>query len=108
MASIVLISQNLKRGVLFEKFNTPHWLFEIDNLHYPIHYIDKEQLYKYILRILNGDEVTISFQSEAYINKYGILPEILPYGVADFLINQGIIGHDSGNDIEEHYNIYSI
>jgi len=111
MANAVLLSQNMKRGVIFEKYTTPAWFIEFVETHSNQYILSFSHLYLYriLLRVLNGDDVTITLDSEAQINKWRKRPEIFPIGFATLLIETGIIGLEGGNDDtkEEHYNIYS-
>lgn len=115
MANVVLVAQNIKCGVLVEKYTTPHWFVSFIDTHskshyYPISHVPYDELYRMVLRILNGADVTISFNSEAHINKWSTQPERIPHGLAMLMIDTNLIGLDGGNEElqEDHYNIFSI
>lgn len=103
------------RFILIEKFVVPEW-FEMFLLDNPscLHNNSSRETYRVILRVLNGDDITITrntfYSSETEINKWRKNPEKINYPIFSFLHNHGFISLDSGNDEtrEEHYNIFAI
>lgn len=110
IAKLILLSNNIKRGVIFEKYHTPKWFFDFIQINHQLNGFDSDILYKALLRIANGAEITITHNTEAQINKFDKSYQIIPYYFASLLIELGIVGLQGGNEEfeEEHYNIYSI
>lgn len=106
---IVLYNSNT-RIVITEKFVVPEWFKRMLESKQTslLHNKSLLETYRIFLRIIYGDELTITEAAKAEINKYRKSPEIINMEFALFLIKADLIGLDSGNweTKEEHWNIY--
>lgn len=109
---IELLNSN-KRSVIVEKFVEPKWFKNMFSKKPQLLLLQNNSMietYKIFLRVLSGDDVTITGGCEAEINKWGENPRKINIHLAAFFI-EGIfiIGEDSGNfeTNEVHYNIYA-
>jgi len=111
-----LLNKN-KRIILTEKFSVPRWFdcfLKLEPQY--LHNNSSEETYRIILRVLNGDDITITTSTRGVVNECAVEvnkwrknPEKIDYQIACLLLYWELIGLDSGNfeTGEEHYNIFA-
>lgn len=105
----LLLKRNT-RYVLIEKFIIPKYIKDLFNKRE--YYLQNNSLletYKVILRLLNGDDITLTKGCDAEINKWRKNPQKINIHLASFIIEElKIASLDSGcvETGERHYNVF--